>query len=39
MDFLKMAFESFKCSRCRKKFRRMAIDNKVMTCPKCLNGE
>ena len=39
MDFLKIAFKSFKCSRCRKWFRRMAIDDKVKTCPTCLNGK
>ena len=39
MDFLKMMFETFKCSRCRQQFRRMAIDDKIKTCPRCLNGE
>ena len=39
MDFLKMKFEEFKCSRCRQQFRRMAIDNQIKTCPSCLNGK
>ena len=39
MDFLKMMFETFKCSRCRQEFRRMAIDNQIKTCPRCLNDD
>ena len=38
-DFLKQEFETFKCSRCRQTYKRMAIDNEVKTCPPCLNGK
>lgn len=37
-DFMGNTFETFKCSRCRRKYRRMAIDDKIKTCPKCLNS-
>ena len=37
VDFLGKIFEQFKCSRCRRVFRRMAMDDKIKTCPKCMN--
>ena len=36
-DFLGNEFEEYKCSRCRKKFRRMAHCNSSYTCPPCSN--
>lgn len=33
------AFVAFKCSRCRKLYTRMEIDNEVKTCPPCMNGK
>ena len=35
----KSEFKEFKCSRCRKVYKRMAIDNRMFTCPPCLNGK
>lgn len=39
MDFLMNTFETFKCSRCRKTYRRISFDTTVKTCPPCLNGK
>lgn len=36
-DFLGNEFNTFKCSRCRKTFRNMIIDNDYKTCGNCSN--
>ena len=32
-------YETFKCSRCRIHYYRMAIDKVIKTCPKCMNPQ